>query len=125
MVNRITTMPQPALQCNSLPIPKESLEFSQMSAYVGGVGENAFLSYAVGYTTGAVGAALALTVSPVAGGAVIIAGGVYGIATAIDPTINDKVAETAASLADSAGDLVSEWWNSGSNTNLSFGNGYY
>lgn len=133
MTKRITTIPQKSiLEFAYLPIQQERIGQVQMIEHIGGVGESDFLSYAVGYATGAGAATLLYTGHPVAAGAVAIAGGVYGIATAIDPTLNDRVAgvaesvaNTVVSAADSVGDMVSEWWDSGPNTSLSLGNGYY
>jgi len=126
----ITTPQLQELSCKSLPIQNEYLK--QMNEYIGGTGENGFLSYAVGYTAGAGSVTLYAMGHPVIAAAVVIGGGAYGIATAIDPTINDKIAEIAQSAADAVvsgadgvGDMVSQWWESGSNTSLSFGNGYY
>ena len=116
LASRTTTDPQNAfLTCAPLPVREEYLEQAQMNVQGGGDLESDFLTYAVCYAAATGAEVLVATGHPYIAAGVAIGAGVYALATAIEPDLNDQIAETVASGVDSLGDMVSETFLMGEN----------
>ena len=109
LANRTTTDPQNAfLNCASLPVQEEYLEQDQMNVQGRGDLEGAFLTYAVCYAAATGAEVLVATGHPGIAAGVAIGAGIYALATAIEPDLNNQIAETVASGVDALGDMASE-----------------